>query len=93
MYIKDQERKLRLEKGIYQIPDPYNGRPISKEENQIALEYYINDDLDCSRQSSNTSDVTSANENGINMKKVKRFKHEASVKHFISFEKIIHRSI
>ena len=73
LHIIDQARKLKLEEGVYQIPDPYNGNPIRKDEIQKALEYYLNDDLDCSRQSPKTSDVISVNECGQKMKKVKRF--------------------
>lgn len=59
--------------GIYYEPDKYNGHPIDTKTKDIVMEYFLNDDFNCSRQSPNKSDVITVMENGKKVKKVKRF--------------------
>ncbi|CAH0558804.1 unnamed protein product [Brassicogethes aeneus] len=72
-YMIREAKKVVKEKGVYYNPDPYCGHPIDQTSINIAQEYYLNDDLDCSRQSPNKNDVKKIVENGAEMKKVKRF--------------------
>ena len=51
----------------------YTGHPIDERAEKIVIEYYINDDFNCSRQSPNKSDVITVKINDKNEKNVKRF--------------------
>lgn len=68
-YMLDETRKSQFRKGLYQLPDPYCGHPLNEEATKIALEYYLNDDLDCSWQSLNKNDVLNVYENEEKVKK------------------------
>ncbi|CAH0546996.1 unnamed protein product [Brassicogethes aeneus] len=72
-YMIREAKKVVKEKGVYHNPDPYCGHHIDQTSINIAQEYYLNDDLDCSRQSPNKNDVKKIVENGVEMKKVKSF--------------------
>ena len=50
-------KSLVQEKRVYSEPEAYTGHPIDERTENIAMEYYINDDYNCSRQSPNKSDV------------------------------------
>lgn len=73
MYMVNEARKIEKEKGVYHSPDLYSGHSVSEADVKLAMEYYLNDDLDCSRQSPNKSDVINVYENGEKIKKAKRF--------------------
>lgn len=73
MYMLDEARKLKFRKGVHHFPDPYCGHPLNDEAIRVAIEYYLNDDLDCSRQSPNKNDVVNVYENNEKVKKVKPF--------------------
>lgn len=73
IYMIDESRKLKIEKGVFKPRDPYLGHPMSEDDVKIVQEYFLNDDLDFSRQSPNKKDVRIVNENGIKINKVKRF--------------------
>ena len=49
MYMINKSRKLIKEKGIYSEPDAYSGHPIDENMEKIVMEYYLNDDFNCSR--------------------------------------------
>lgn len=72
-YCVEEAKKLKNEKGIYCCPDPNFGHPLNEDDVKLALEYYLNDDFDCSRQSPNKNDVVRVKENGIVVKRVKRY--------------------
>ena len=57
MYMTEKAKSLAKEKGVYSEPEAYTGHPIDERTEQIVMEYYINDDFNCSRQSPNKSDV------------------------------------
>lgn len=73
IYMVDESRKLKIEKGVFKPCDSYLGHPMSEDDVKIDQEYFLNDDLDCSRQSLNKKDVRIVNENGLKINKVKRF--------------------
>ena len=54
MYMINKSRNLVKEKGIYSEPGAYSGHPIDENMEQIVMEYYLNDDFNCSRQSPTT---------------------------------------
>ncbi|WP_316206557.1 hypothetical protein, partial [Escherichia coli] len=60
-------------KGVYSEPDLYTGHPIDESTKNIVMEYFLNDDFNCSRQSPNKSDVVTVKINNTKTKKVKRF--------------------
>ena len=72
-YLVDKARVLKKERGIWGKSDPYLGHAIPYDHITIARDYYLDDNLDCSRQSPNKSDVINVFENGEKTKKVKRF--------------------
>ena len=72
MYMIEKAINLAQEKGVYSEPEVYTGHPIESTE-KIVMEYYINDDFNCSRQSPNKSDVIMVKINDKKEKKVKRF--------------------
>ena len=51
----------------------YTGHPIDERTEKIVMEYYINEDFNCSRQSPNKSDVITVKINDKKEKEVKRF--------------------
>ena len=59
--------------GVYSEPEAYTGHPIDERTEKIVIEYYINDDFNCSRQSANKSDVITVKINDNKEKKVKCF--------------------
>lgn len=73
VYMIDKARMLVKTKGIYSKPDVYTGHPLDEKSTEIAMEYFLNDDFNCTRQSPNKSDVVIVKENGKKEKKVKRF--------------------
>lgn len=66
-------RKVVNEKGIYKSPDIYTGHTISEKTVEKVLEYFLDDDLDCTRQSPNKKDMKTVFLNGEKTQKVKRF--------------------
>ena len=57
MYMIEKAKNLAKEKGVYSEPEVYTGHPIDERTEKIVMEYYINGDFNCSRQSPNKSDV------------------------------------
>ena len=72
-YMVQESKKLKSSKGIYSFRDPYLGHPLNEQDIKLAQDYFLNDDLDCSRQSPNKDDVITINENGLKVKKIKRY--------------------
>ena len=60
-------RKIVKDKGNYSSPDPYLGHPIDENIQKVVLEYYLNDDSNCSAQSPNKNDTINVDENGEKM--------------------------
>ena len=60
-------------KSLYEKIDPYAGNPVKTEVIELVERYYLDDDLDCSRQSPNKNDVMNVKINGVIEKKIKRF--------------------
>ena len=69
----ERAKSLAQEKGVYSESEAYTGHPIDERTKQIVIEYYINDDFNCLRQSPNKSDVITIKINDKKEKKVKRF--------------------
>ena len=69
----NKSRNLVKEKGIYSEPDAYSGHPIDENMEKIVMEYYLNDDYNCSKQSPNKYDVFTIKVNNKKDKEVKRF--------------------
>ena len=55
IYMIEWAKNLAQEKGVYSEPEAYTGHPIDERAEKIVMEYYINDDFNCS--SPNKSDV------------------------------------
>ena len=55
MYMIERVKNLAQEKGVYSEPEACTGHPIDERTEIIVMEYYINDDFNCSRQSPNKS--------------------------------------
>lgn len=72
-YMITQARILSLQKGNYAIPDIFSGHPVPETTLNVAMQYYLDDDFNCSRQSPNKKDTRNVIENGVSVKKVKRF--------------------
>ena len=52
--IHDKRAKsLAQEKGVYLEPEAYTGHPIYERTEKIVMEYYINDDFNCSKHVKN----------------------------------------
>lgn len=66
-------RKIINEKGNYCAPDPYLGHPIEESVREAVLDYYLNDDFNCTTQSPCKNDTINVYENGEKTVKVKRF--------------------
>lgn len=66
-------RKLTESKDIYGMPDLYSGNPIKDDIIELVQRYYLDDDLDCTRQSPNKNDVMNVKIDGVKEKKIKRF--------------------
>ena len=64
---------LVKDKGIYSEPGAYSGHPIDENMEKIVMEYDLNDDFNCSRQSPNKCDVITIKVNNKKDKRVKRF--------------------
>ena len=73
MYMIEKAKNLAQEKGVYSEPEVYTGHPIDERTEKIVMEYYINDNFNCSRQCPNKSDVITDKLNDKKEKKVKRF--------------------
>ena len=73
MYMIERAKNLAQEKGVYSEPEAYTGHPIDESTEKIVMEYYINDDFNCSRQSPNKSDIITVKINDKKEKKVTRF--------------------
>ena len=73
MYMIERAKSLVQEKGVYSEPKAYTDHLIDEKTEQIVMEYYINDDFNCSRQSLNKNDVITVKINDKKEKKVKRF--------------------
>lgn len=86
-YMIDQARKITAATGVYQSPDPYSGHELSNEIIELVQEYYLNDVLDCSRQSPYKSDVKTVLVNGEKVKKVKRYLTRSIQEIFHTFSK------
>ena len=69
MYMIEKAKNLAQGKGFYSEPEVYTGHPIDKRIEKIVMEYYINDNFNCSIQ----SDVITVKINDKKEKKVKRF--------------------
>ena len=50
MYLIEKAKNLAQEKGVYSKPEVYTGHPIDERTEKIVMEYYINDDFNCSRR-------------------------------------------
>src|SRR5258705_694993 len=72
-FMVDKARKLVKEGGVWCQPDPYVGHKGSDEDIRRARDYYLEDHLDCSRQSPNKKDMVGVLECGKRIKKVKRY--------------------
>ena len=72
-YMLKQAKSLVKEKGKYSKPDMYPGHPIDEDVLETAQEYYLNAYLDCTSQSPNKNDTRIVYDNGVKVKKVKRF--------------------
>ena len=57
MYMIERAKNLAQEKEVYSEPEAYTGHLIDERTEKIVMEYYINDDFNCSRQSPNKNDV------------------------------------
>ena len=73
MYMIDQARLLANNGNVYKEPEKYIGHRLSNEVISQVMNYYTEDDFDCSRQSANKKDTISITELGVKTKKVKRF--------------------
>ena len=73
MYMINKSRNLVKEIEIYSEPYAYSGHPIDENMEKIVMEYYLNDDFNCSRQSLNNCGVVTIKLNNKKDKKVKRF--------------------
>lgn len=72
-YMVRKARRIRQEKHAWAAPDAYQGHPLSKENLQSALEYFTNDELDCSVQSPRSKDVVQVVQEGTKVTKTKRY--------------------
>lgn len=72
-HMVDKARSTIKEKGVYSEPDPYAGHPLSPQAVRCALAFYLEDELDCSRQSANKKDAKTVIENNEKVVKVKRY--------------------
>lgn len=72
-YMLDQARSLVKDGVFYKEIEKYSGHSVDKEVISTVMEYYLNDDFNCSRQSANKNDTISIRENGVKVKRVKRF--------------------
>lgn len=86
-YLIDKARAVKKERGIWGKSDPYLGHAIPSDHITIARDYYLDDNMDCSRQSPNKSDVINVFENGEKTKKVKRFMTRTLKETFRIFKK------
>ena len=57
MYMIEKAKNLAQEKGVYSEQEVYTDHPIDERTEKIVMEYCINDDFNCSRQSPNKSNV------------------------------------
>ena len=57
MYIIERAKSLAQEKGVYSEREAYTGHQIDERTEQLVMEYYINYEFNCSRQSPNKNDV------------------------------------
>ena len=64
-YMIRASQKLVESKGLYEKPDPYSGNPVKTEVIELVERYYLDDDLDYSRQSPNKNDVMNVKINGV----------------------------
>ena len=64
-YMIRASQKLVKSKGLYEKLDPYSGNPVKTEVIKLVERYYLDDDLDCSRQSSNKNDVMNVKINRV----------------------------
>ena len=69
----EASKKLVKSKGLYEKPVPHSGNPVKTEVIELVERYYLHDNLDCSRQSPNKSDVMNVKINGVIEQKIKRF--------------------
>ena len=69
----ERANSLVQEKGVYSEPEAYTGHPIDESTKKIVIEYYINDDFNCSGQSPYKSDIVTVK---INDEKYKSFKND-----------------
>lgn len=72
VYMINKARSLAKD-GMYKKPDAYTAHPLSAETLLLVEKYYLDDDFNCTRQSPNKNDTVSVKQNGIRVKKVKRF--------------------
>ena len=73
LYMIERAKSLTQEKGVYWKSEAYTGHPIDERTEQIVMEYYINDDFNCSRQSPNKSHFITVKINDKKEQKVKGF--------------------
>lgn len=78
--------KIVSTSGLYKMPDPYCGNSIREGTLQKVAMFYLDDDLDCSRQSPNKNDVITVKINGVNEVKVKRFLTRSIQEIFLLFK-------
>lgn len=70
---------------IYEMPDVYTAHPLSRETAAEVEKYYLDDDYDCTRQSSNKADTISVTVDGVKISKVKRYATRAVIEMFRIF--------
>ena len=73
MYMIARAKNLAQEKGVYSESEAYTGHPFDERTEKFVMEYYINNDFNCLRESPNKSDVIIVKINDKKEKKVKRF--------------------
>ena len=88
MYMIERAKSVAQEMGVYSEPEAFTGHPIDERTEQIVMEYYINNDFNCSRQSPNKNDVITVKINDKKEKKVKRFLTQ-SLKATYSIQKLL----
>lgn len=72
-YLIEKAKSLRAKQGVWAMPDKYAGHPVSENDVQVALQYYLQDEKDCSVQSPNKKDVIHVTRDGKRVAVAKRF--------------------
>ncbi|XP_064472032.1 uncharacterized protein LOC135386185 [Ornithodoros turicata] len=72
-YVIEKSKSLKGKQGVWAMPDKYGGHPVSENDVQVALRYYLEDEKDCSVQSPNKKDVIHVTRDGKRVAVAKRF--------------------